>query len=438
MADRDLQWIDSFVREIKPYIFIREEDSLLILVPNQVHKLNKTGLRILKAMVSGRNISEILKNIPDTPETREQIHTFFCDIRALIKGCPIEDVKRQGIEKIEFCPPINILPVLSEIAITYRCNLDCGFCYAHGCLPEYPEQDTRTLVRMIDIIYNDAEVPSISFTGGEPTLRNDLESLIEHATSTGMWTNLITNAVLVTRELSGRLKQAGLKSAQVSLEASRADIHERIVGKSGAFHKTLEGIENLKNAGIRVHTNTTINRWNAENLREDFAGFIHSRGMTRFSMNLMIPCGKAIQNLDDLRIRYSEIPPIILSIRESARRLGIKFIWYSPTPYCLFNPIAEGLGNKSCAACDGLLSIAPDGSILPCSSYNDPIGNILEAPFRDLWNSKKARYFQEKHFLPEPCSECEQKGICSGACPLYWEIEGTGELDSKMLNKSLY
>ena len=138
MTDRDLLWIDSFFREIKPYIFVREEDSLLIQVPNQVHKLNKTGLKILKALFSGRNIPEILKNIPDTPETREQIHSFFCDIRALIKGCPIEDTQRKGIENLPFCPPINSLPVLSEIAITYRCNLNCGFCYAYGCLPEYP------------------------------------------------------------------------------------------------------------------------------------------------------------------------------------------------------------------------------------------------------------------------------------------------------------
>jgi radical SAM protein with 4Fe4S-binding SPASM domain len=435
MMKKDLLWIDEFVRKIKPYIFIREEDSLLILVPNQVHQLNQTGLKILKALVSGRKISEILKNIPDTRETREQIHAFFCDIRALVKGCPIEDAERRGIEKIEFCPPINRLPVLSEIAVTYRCNLDCGFCYAHGCLTEYQEQDTSTLLHIIDIIYGEAKVPSVSFTGGEPTLRNDLESLIKHASSIGMWTNLITNGVLVTRGRAALLKQAGLKSAQVSLEASRADIHDRIVGKSGAFQKTLEGIENLQNAGIRVHTNTTLNRWNLENVMGDFVSFLHGLGMTRFSMNLMIPCGKAIQNLADLRIRYSEIPPILLSVKESARRFGVKFIWYSPTPYCLFNPIAEGLGNKSCAACDGLLSITPDGGILPCSSYNEPIGNILETPFRDLWNNKKARYFKERKYLPDLCQDCEHEDVCCGACPLYWKIEGTMELDSKRICK---
>ena len=57
-------------------------------------------------------------------------------------------------------------------------------------------------------------------------------------------------------------------------------------------------------------------------------------------------------------------------------------MWYSPTPMCLFNPLADGLGNKSCAACDGLLSVAPNGDVLPCSSYPQPVGNLLQAGLR--------------------------------------------------------
>ncbi|MBN1900219.1 radical SAM protein [Candidatus Sumerlaeota bacterium] len=437
MNANDLVWIDEFMGKIKPYIFIREEDSLLILVPNQVYKLNQTGLKILKALVSGSSIREILKKIPDAPEIRKQIHEFFCDIRALVKGCPIEEEYRTGIEKIAFQAPINALPVLSEIAVTYRCNLDCGFCYAHGCSAEYREKDTDALNRIIDVIYREARVPSVSFTGGEPTLRKDLESLVERASSIGMWTNLITNGTLLTQERAHNLKKAGLRSAQVSLEGSRADVHDKITGRPGSFQKTLEGIDHLKNAGIRTHTNTTLNAWNVEDAMNDFVPFLHSLGMPRFSMNLMIPCGKAIRNLSDYRLRYSDIAPVIAAVKNASRRFGVKFLWYSPTPYCLFNPIAEGLGNKSCAACDGLLSVAPDGGILPCSSYNEPIGNILEAPFRESWNNKKALYFRERRYMPDECRGCEYEEICSGACPLYWKIEGCRELDSKRICETI-
>jgi radical SAM protein with 4Fe4S-binding SPASM domain len=96
------------------------------------------------------------------------------------------------------------------------------------------------------------------------------------------------------------------------------------------------------------------------------------------------------------------------------------FYWYSPTPFCTYNPIARGHGNKSCAAADGLLSVAPDGSILPCSSWDEPIGNLLEKNFGELWFSEKARFYKEKHFAPVPCRTCDSFIACQGACPLYW------------------
>ncbi len=429
MRPEDLKWIDSFVREIKPYIYVRREDALLILVPNQAHKLNRTGVWLLKELLAGRSISDLLESVPDDAGARREIHYFFCDIRAAVMGCLREGSGRLGIEEVEFKPPINTLPVLSEIAITYRCNLRCRFCYAGGNFPKFPELDTSGVKHILDIIYNDARVPSTSFTGGEPTLREDLEELIHYARKLGMRTNLITNATLLTTERVKRLKAAGLNSAQVSLEASMPALHDRIVGVRGAFEKTLRGLDALREAGITVHTNTTLNALNARDAANGFVSFVKSLGLDRFSMNLMIPCGAAVGSLDELRLAYSDLPPIILAIKKKAHRAGIRFLWYSPTPYCIFNPIAEGLGNKSCAACDGLLSIAPDGSILPCSSYDESVGNLLKQPFRDVWNGKRARFFKEKRFLPAPCQNCEYKEICTGACPLYWRTEGTDELN---------
>ncbi len=61
------------------------------------------------------------------------------------------------------------------------------------------------------------------------------------------------------------------------------------------------------------------------------------------------------------------------------------------TQIYLANPIPKGLGNKGCAACDGLLSVAPDGSALPDASFPDPVGNLREDRFTPLWQSAWAR-----------------------------------------------
>jgi len=428
MKREDLFWIDGFIKEIRPYIYVREEDSLLILIPNQAHKLNRTGLLMLMRLLGGASVADIMKDAPDSDEARRQIHAFFCDLRAAVMGCLRENSGRLAVEEVEYKPPLNTLPILSEIALTYQCNLHCQFCYAGGLSPRYPEIDTPSLEKMIDIIYHEAKVPSVSFTGGEPTLRNDLEALISHAVRTGLRINLITNATLIDEKTACLLKDAGLHSAQVSLEASNATLHDRLTGVAGSFEKTLRGIEFLRAAGITTHTNTTLNALNAPDAANGFIPFLKSLGLDRFSMNLMIPCGMATCHRGELGLKYMQLPPLLRAIKIKARDAGLRFMWYSPTPYCIFNPIAEGLGNKSCAACDGLLSIAPDGSILPCSSYDEPVGNLLSESFAKLWRGKKSRFFKKRKYMPRECRGCEHTDICAGACPLYWQTEGTAEL----------
>jgi radical SAM protein with 4Fe4S-binding SPASM domain len=94
-------------------------------------------------------------------------------------------------------------------------------------------------------------------------------------------------------------------------------------------------------------------------------------------------------------------------------------------PYCLFNSVAHGLGSQSCAAADGLLSIAPDGQVLPCSSFEEGIGSLLKEEFASIWNRREARYWRNKDFLPPGCKGCELVDLCCGACPLYWDEQGT-------------
>jgi len=96
-------------------------------------------------------------------------------------------------------------------------------------------------------------------------------------------------------------------------------------------------------------------------------------------------------------------------------------------PYCLLNTPAHGLGAQSCAAADGLLSIAPDGSVLPCSSFEGGLGNILSQPFAKIWNKRAARYWRNKEFAPPGCRQCEYVQLCCGACPLYWDERGSFE-----------
>lgn len=424
----DIVWIDSFIKSIAEYVYVRERDSLLILLPNQAYKLNPTGLYLLKQALGGRSIVDVMGSRLDDEAAVADVHDFFCDIRALVMGCLGEGCERRAVDVVAFERPHNTLPVLSEIALTYRCNLSCKFCYAGcKCTKKQESQDMTTdqVKRVLDIIRNDAEVPSVSWTGGEPTLRPDLVELTRYATSIGLRVNLITNGTNLTSDLVNSLKSAGLRSAQVSMEGPDTVVHDSLIQVPGSLERTVNGIRLLKDAGIHVHTNTTVNRLNAPHL-SGIVAFVQEMGLDRLSMNMVIPCGSAPDS--EVTVTYTEMARLIDEVKNAARAKGIEFLWYSPTPYCIYNPVAARLGGKSCAACDGLLSVAPNGDVLPCSSLPKSVGNLLRTGFDSVWNSRKARYWRGKKYTHRICRKCPQFDLCTGACPIYWKAMGHGEL----------
>ena len=150
-------------------------------------------------------------------------------------------------------------PVLSEIALTYSCQNRCEFCYASSPYrgDRQNEMTTEQIKTIIKKIHEEAKVPTISFTGGEPTLRTDLPELVHYASKLGMRTNLITNGIRCgDSELVAELKKAGLNSSQVSLESHDREIHNRVTGNENAYDSVIQAIHNLKSAGIHTHTNS--------------------------------------------------------------------------------------------------------------------------------------------------------------------------------------
>ena len=155
----------------------------------------------------------------------------------------------------------------------------------------------------------------------------------------------------------------------------------------------------------------------------DFAA--DTLGSEYLSMNMVIRTGAALEEDEASRtVEYSAIGDILMPIVERAQERGIRLVWYSPVPYCIFNPVLAGIGSNSCAAADGLLSVGPGGEVLPCSSFEEGIGSLLHQTFEEVWNSRTALYWRRKEFLPPSCASCDLKQICCGACPLYWDNVG--------------
>lgn len=416
-----LDWIDALWKEAGKNIVYRPEDDVLILPPNRVYHVNKTGSRIIQWLKDGKKISEF-PNLDS--EKKKQIASFFKNISLALANKP--HIARHIPYTFDYAK----LPILGEIAVTYRCNNRCRFCYAgcDGACGRLDAQDSSTedIKKIIKIFKDDAKIPFFSFTGGEPLLRKDLYELMAYATDIGLRINLVTNGTLATPERAKRLYEAGLRTAQISLESPVESIHDELCGRKGAWRETISGIKSLHDAGITVQTNTTSTRLNLESL-EQMPALSKSLACVRMSFNLFIPTQRSPQ-ADALFVSYEEMAPIIDRIRKAAKKEDIEFHWYSPIPLCIYNPIAHGLGNKSCAACDGLVSVDPTGNLLPCSSWDEPIGNLIHDGFEKVWFNNRSQAIKHKCFAHAKCQTCPSFTACQGACPLYWQYSGYEEL----------
>ena len=424
------QLAETLVQATRDYIYVRPEDGLLILRPNRVHHLNRTATEMLSRLYAG-GPPDVQATVDETARrygvaarrVEADLERLLVSISALLNddvcGAP-------AVRQTPFGSHPRELPVLSEIALTYRCQNRCAFCYASS--PQrgrtVPEMSTAEVRRVIDCIYDQARCPTVSFTGGEPTLRDDLVELVAYARLKGMRVNLITNGLrCADPAYVAALAEAGLHSAQVSLEGPGADVHDRVVQHPGAFALTTRAVHLLRQAGIHTHTNTTLCAANREHVGELVSYVRRALGSDYLSMNMVIRTGTALSH-PEVGISYREVGALIRRAQARAQQEGMRLVWYSPLPYCLFNPVQAGLGSKSCAAADGLLSVSPAGDVLPCSSFEQGLGNLLTQSFDQVWHGRRARYWRRKAFLPPACARCAVRHICCGACPLYWDERG--------------
>jgi len=425
--------VDSFVASTRSALFVRSADSLLLIRPDKTMSINASAVAILSALYdrSAGPAAEVLAGLAPTLGT--DIETLVHDTDALIQAVGAllnEDYSpRLGLRFGTFDRSLVQYPTLAEIALTYGCQNLCSFCYASS---PYREGEHRLMTTdqvklVMDKIFHQAHVPSLSFTGGEATLRPDLPELISHGRDLGFRVNLITNGIrLADQSFARTLVEAGLDSAQVSLEAGQARIHDAIVGRPSAFDATVAGVRNLLRLGIHVHTNATLCAANLE-AAPDLIRFVASDlGIETLSMNMVIRTGVALAS-DEVEVSYTEVAEQLPGLIEVAAAEGIRLVWYSPIPYCIFNPVLHGFGAKACACVDGILSVDPSGQVLPCSSFGSGIGSLLSSSFETIYQSRAARFWRNKEFVPPVCRGCRDVDVCVGACPLYWDAAGSFE-----------
>lgn len=325
--------------------------------------------------------------------------------------CPIHDLN------LELLPPFSrapSAPYRMDLALTYRCNNDCPHCY-NARPRSYPEMPTEAWKAVLDRLWQ-IGVPHVCFTGGEPTLREDLPDLIRHAQSVGQISGLLTNGRrLADPRYVNRLVEAGLDHVQITLESHDPEIHERMVACRGAWQQTVEGIRNALAARLYVMTNTTLLASNAPTIA-DTVRFLADLGVPTVGVNALIRAGRGA--LLDSGLPESALQPLLNTVRNETEQRGMRLVWYTPTQYCHFDPVQLELGVKACTAARYNMCVEPDGSVIPCQSYYQTVGHILRDPWSAIWNHDLSLWLRERRYVPDTCARCAALIECGGGCPL--------------------
>jgi len=147
-------------------------------------------------------------------------------------------------------------------------------------------------------------------------------------------------------------------------------------------------------------------------------------GVAGFGCNSLIYSGKANQISEDFTVPLEMLKELLPKVLEKTNNLRLKFLWYTPTQYCRFDPVNLGLGVKSCTAAMVNMCVGPNGDVYPCQSYFESLGNILKDDWNKIWNHPLAVSIRKREYAEPKCKDCPQLQICGGGCPL--ELKNAG------------
>jgi PqqA peptide cyclase len=299
--------------------------------------------------------------------------------------------------------------------MTYRCPLHCPYCSNPTHYPATTQELTADEWERVLHEASDLGVLHVLFSGGEPLLRPDLARLVAAARSAGLYTNLITSAIGLTRARAAELKSAGLDSVQISFQADQAPLADTIAGTRAHAHK-LEAARIVRELELPLTVNTVLHRSNIERL-PNLIALAEQVGAERLELANTQFYGWAFRNKtlllptrEQLRTAAQIAAAAKARLRGKMELLYILPDYYGERP----KPCMNGWGQR-------YLTVNPVGDVLPCPTAGDIpdlcFDNIRHRSLDWIWRESSAfNRFRGTDWMRDPCRSCSLRDIDYGGC----------------------
>lgn len=309
--------------------------------------------------------------------------------------------------------PSKPLWLLAEL--TYRCPLQCPYCSNPLEIAKYKDElDTD---QWIDVLRQARKMGAaqLGFSGGEPLVRQDLEVLIAEARRLGYYSNLITSGVGMDEARVAAFKEAGLDHIQISFQASDEELNNYLGGTDSFRHK-YDMARVVKQHDYPMVLNIVIHRQNIDqiediikmtiDLKADYVELASTQyyGWSKLNEAGLLPTREQLARAERIAHEYQE------RMKGKMKILYVVPDYYETRPKACMN----GWGSI-------FLTIAPDGSALPCHAARQLPGftfpNVKTMSIEEIWNGSDAfNRFRGDSWMKEPCRTCPDKSKDFGGC----------------------
>jgi pyrroloquinoline quinone biosynthesis protein E len=300
--------------------------------------------------------------------------------------------------------------------LTHRCPLQCPYC---SNPTELERANTElTTAEWQDVMRQAAElgVLQIHLSGGEPTARKDLEDIVKVAAEVGLYTNLITAGVTLTRDRLAKLAELGLDHVQLSIQDIDPENADRIAAYKGGMAKKIQVATWVRELGLPLTINAPIHRQNITSVPR-MIDFAVEMGAGRIEIAHVQYYAWALLNRSALMPTREAFMTAAHQVEEARERYkGVIVIdAIVPDYYAKFpKPCMGGWAR-------GIVNITPSGRVLPCHAAESithlEFDNIKDKRLADIWLKGSAfQKYRGTEWMKEPCRSCPRKEIDFGGC----------------------
>jgi pyrroloquinoline quinone biosynthesis protein E len=258
-------------------------------------------------------------------------------------------------------------------------------------------------------------VVQVNLTGGEPLLREDLEAIVSEARALDLYVNLITAGLPLTRERLARLRDCGLDSVQLSIQAAEPDTCNGLAGMP-AYDRKVAAARWIMDLGVPLTLNVVLHRHNLGEV-PNIIRFVETLGAQRLELANVQYLGWALTNRAALLPDSSQLQEARAIAEEAKARLaGTMEIVFVMPDYYTGAPRAcmDGWGRR-------YIVVTPDGFMLPCHAAHTipglPMASAMDLSLAQIWETSPLfNLFRGEAWMPEPCRSCTQRTVDFGGC----------------------